>query len=80
MHLVLVIEEKTQSQSSFKAMGHAKEIITLDVYADYKGIISDGVPEMETYMQEVLLKKEDKSDFIIELLEIEIDVSEYLSG
>ena len=68
-----IIEQIKEAQLK---LGYAKEIITLDVYADYKGIISDGVPEMETYMQEVLPKKEDKSDFIMELLEIEIDVSE----
>ena len=26
-------------------MGHAKELITMDVYADNRGIIADGVPE-----------------------------------
>ena len=30
-------------------MGHAKELITMDVYADNKGIIADGVPEIEEY-------------------------------
>lgn len=27
-------------------MAHAKELITMDVYADNRGIIADGVPEM----------------------------------
>ena len=29
-----------------KLMGHAKEIITMDVYGDNKGIIADRMPEM----------------------------------
>jgi len=35
-------------------MGHAKELITMDVYADNKGIIADGVLKIEEYMKEVL--------------------------
>ena len=35
-------------------MEHVKELITMDVYTDNKGIIADGMPEMEEYMREVL--------------------------
>lgn len=59
-------------------MGHAKEIITLDVYADNRNIISDGVPEIEEYMREVLPNLEEMERFKKELLEIVIDVTEYL--
>ncbi len=59
-------------------MGHAKEIITLDVYADNRNIISDGVPEIEEYMKEVLPNLEKIECFKKELLEIVIDVTEYL--
>ena len=59
-------------------MGHAKEIITMDVYADNKGIIADGVPEIELYMKEVLPNLEEIERFKEELLEIVVDVTEYL--
>ena len=44
-------------------MGHAKELITIDVYGDNKGIIADSVPEIETYMKEVLPNMEEKESF-----------------
>lgn len=41
---VLTDFEKAKAVS--KLMGHAKEIITMDVYADNRNIIADGVPEI----------------------------------
>lgn len=35
-------------------MGHAKEIITLDVYADNAQIIADGVQDMQGFIDDVL--------------------------
>lgn len=61
-----------------KLMGHAKELITMDVYADNRGIIADGVPEIEEYMKEVLPNPEEIEIFKKELLEIVIDVTEFL--
>lgn len=57
----------------------AKELITIDVYADNKGIIADGVPEIEEYMKEVLLNMEEIERLKKELLEIVVDVTEFLS-
>ena len=59
-------------------MGHAKEIITMDVYADNRGIIADGVPEIEAYMKEVLPNPEETRIFEKELLEIVVDVTGFL--
>lgn len=59
-------------------MGHAKEIITMDVYADNRGIIADGVPEIEDYMKEVLPNPEETEKLKKELLEIVVDVTEFL--
>ena len=35
-------------------MGHAKEIITMDVYGDKRGIIADCVDEIQPFIDEVL--------------------------
>ena len=59
-------------------MGHAKEIITMDVYADNRGIIVDGVPEIEEYIKEVLPNPEEIENFKKELLEIVVDITEFL--
>ena len=37
-----------------KLMGHAKEIITLDIYGDNAQIIADGVEEIQPFMNEVM--------------------------
>ena len=61
-----------------KLMGHAKELITMDVYADNREIIADGVPEIEAYMEMVLPNMEENELFKNELLEIVVDVTEFL--
>jgi hypothetical protein len=58
-------------------MGHAKELITLDVYGDNRGLIADGVPEIEAYIEEVIPKKSQEESFKEELLNIVIDTREY---
>lgn len=55
------------------------EIITVDVYADNRCIIADGVPEIEAYRKEVLSNPEETEIFKKELLEIVVDVTEFLS-
>lgn len=35
-------------------MGHAKEIITIDVYSDNREIIEDGLENLEPFIEEVL--------------------------
>ncbi len=59
-------------------MGHARELITMDVCADNKSSIADGVPEIEEYMKEVLPDPEETEIFKKELLEIVVDVTEFL--
>ncbi len=59
-------------------MGHARELITMDVYADNKGIIADGVLEMEEYMRKVLPNPKETDLFKKELLDIVVDVTEFL--
>lgn len=61
-----------------KLMGHAKEIITIDTYGDNKGIITDVVPEIQDYMEEVLPSDNTGKDAGRELLEISVDIQEYI--
>lgn len=35
-------------------MGHAKELITMDVYGDNRGIITDCVDEIQAFIDEVI--------------------------
>ena len=60
-----------------KRIRHAKEIITMDVYGDNRNLIAMSIPELETFVDEVM-PAEKIVRFREELLDIEIDVSEYL--
>lgn len=59
-------------------MGHAKEIITIDVYGDNKGIISDCVTELQSYIEEVLPTEESEKSLESELLGIVIDTADFM--
>ena len=76
----MLLKNQHNPKAVSKLMGHAREIITLDVYADNKGIIAYGVPEIEAFMNEVLPRRADKEKAAEELLEIEIDVSEFIAS
>lgn len=77
-YCTLLLKEEFNPKAVSKLMGHAKELITIDVYADNKGIIADGVSEIEEYMKEVMLNLEEIERFKKELLEIVVDVTEFL--
>ncbi len=77
-YCTLLLKESFNPKAVSKLMGHAKELITMDVYADNRGIIADGVPEIEEYMKEVLPNPEETEIFKKELLEIVVDVTEFL--
>ena len=42
------------SKAVSKLMGHSKEIITVDVYGDNKGLLVDGVPEMDEFIRKLM--------------------------
>lgn len=71
----LLLKNDFNPKAVSKLMGHAKEIITMDVYGDKKGIISDCVPEIQTYMDEVLQTDDTEKALEKELLDIVIDTS-----
>ena len=53
-YCTLLLKEEFNPKAVSKLMGHAKELITIDVYADNKGIIADGVPEIVVDVTEFL--------------------------
>lgn len=74
----LLLKNDFSPKAVSKLMGHAKEIITMDVYGDNKGIIEDCIPEIAGFIDEVLPEEQADETFRKELLEIVIDTSEYL--
>ena len=77
-YCTLLLKEEFNPKAVSKLMGHAKELITMDVYADNREIIADGVLEIEAYMEMVLPNMEENELFKNELLEIVVDVTEFL--
>lgn len=61
-----------------KLMGHAKELITMDVYGDNQNIISEEIPELLSYMEDVMPKKNDKPGQQDQILDAAIEMEEYL--
>jgi integrase len=71
-YCTLLLKNDFSPKAVSKLMGHSKEIITMDVYGDNQGIIADGVPEIEEYMENVLPDRREKhpndqSDVLIDL-------------
>ena len=61
-----------------KLMGHAKEIITMDVYGDNRGIIADCVDEIQPFIDEVLPTEDEDSVIKTENIEVVISADDYL--
>lgn len=59
-------------------MGHAKELITMGVYGDNKGIIADCVDEIQPFIDEVMPENEANNQLETEDMDIVIPVEEYL--
>lgn len=77
-YCTLLLKEEFNPKAVSKLMGHAKELITMDVYADNREIIADGVLEIERDMEMVLPNMEENELFKNELLEIVVDVTKFL--
>lgn len=57
-------------------MGHAKEIITMDVYTDNKQMVRDGVKDIQAFIDNVLPSEEDTG--VMDLTDVEIEIGAYL--
>lgn len=60
-----------------KLVEHAKELITMDVYGDKRGIIADCVDELQPFIDDVMPKEEDNLS-ALDLLEVVISAEDYL--
>lgn len=59
-------------------MGHAKELITVDVYGDNQNIIPEEIPELVSYMNDVMPKKRRGEDLKDVVLDTVIETEKYL--
>ena len=75
----LLLKSDFNPKAVSKLMGHAKELITLDIYGDNSNIIPEEVPELLSYMEDVVPKKDTKQSMEANVLDTVIDVGSFLS-
>lgn len=69
-YCTMLIKNNFNSKAISKQMGHATEIISVDVYGDNEEIISDCLEELEPFIEDVLPDKEEsKEDTLFEIPE-----------
>ncbi len=75
----LLLKNDFSSKAVSKLMGHAKEIITMDVYGDNRNIIADCIDELQPFIDEVI--PEDTADIgiLTDARDILIDTELFLS-
>lgn len=74
----LLLKNDFNPKAVSKLMGHAKEIVTIDVYGDNKGILPDCIPELQSYIEEVLPTEQNEKALESELLGIVVDVEGFM--
>lgn len=75
----LLLKSDFNPKAVSKLMGHAKELITLGVYGDNSNIIPEEVPELLSYMEDVVPKKDTQQNMGANVLDTVIDVGPFLS-
>lgn len=53
-YCTILLKNNFSPKAISKLMGHSKEIITVDIYGDNKGILVDGVPEMDEFIKKLM--------------------------
>lgn len=76
-YCTLLLKSDFNPKAVSKLMGHAKELITVDVYGDNQNIIPEEIPELIAYMYDVMPDKE-KHDLKKETQDTVIEVEDYL--
>ena len=77
-YCTLLLNKDFNPKAVSKLMGHAKELITMDVYADNANIIPEEIPELLSYMEEVMPDKSGNGDSESNVQDIMIDMDAYL--
>ena len=77
-YCTLLLNKDFNPKAISKLMGHAKELITMDVYGDNANIIPEDIPELLSYMDEVMPNESNKDDVESDVQDIMINVDSYL--
>ena len=77
-YCTLLLKSDFNPKAVSKLMRHAKELITVDVYGDNQNIIPEEIPELLSYMEGVMPKKNDTPNQQDKILDADIAMEEYL--
>lgn len=78
-YCTLLLKQDFNPKAVSKLMGHAKEMITMDVYGDNANIIPEEIPELLSYMDEVMPVKSYENSVGNDMPDTVIDVDRFLS-
>ena len=73
----LLLKNNFNPKAVSKLMGHAKELITMDLYGDNRGIIADCVDELQPFIDEVMPSQETEDKLRAEIIDVVIPVEDY---
>lgn len=79
-YCTLLLKQDFNPKAVSKLMGHAKELITMDVYGDNANIISEEIPELLSYMEEVMPEKSRDDNAESGILDTMVDMDKFLLG
>lgn len=77
-YCTLLLKSDFNPKAVSKLMGHARELITMDVYGDNANIIPEEIPELLSYMDEVMPKKFTDDNAESDMLNTVIDIDGFL--
>ena len=77
-YCTLLLKSDFNPKAVSKLMGHAKELITVDVYGDNQNIIPEEIPELVSYMNDVMPKKRSGQDLKDVVFDTVIETEKYL--
>lgn len=77
-YCTLLLKQDFNPKAVSRLMGHAKEIITMDVYGDNANIIPEDVPELLSYMEEVMPTESCDDSVKKDMLDVEVDVEQLM--
>lgn len=77
-YCTLLLKSDFNAKAISKLMGHAKELITVDVYGDNRNIIPEELPELISYMNDVMPKTQKEQRGEGAVLDTVIETEGYL--
>ena len=77
-YCTLLLKSNFNPKAVSKLMGHARELVTVDVYGDNQNIIPEEIPELLSYMEDVMPKGKEKYRVEDNVLDVAAEVEKYL--